>query len=46
MNIKFEIILFIKKKFVYGVDCSRFPAGEKGVRRPGPVEDGEKMLLC
>jgi len=31
--------------FVYGDNGGRFPAGGKGVRRPGPVEDGEKMLL-
>jgi len=32
-------------RFVYGNNGGRFPAGGKGVRRPGPVEDGEKVLL-
>jgi len=32
-------------RFVYENDGGRFPAGEKGVRRPGQVEDGEKVLL-
>jgi len=31
-------------KFVYGNDCSGFPAGGKGVRRPGPVEDREDVV--
>jgi len=32
-------------RFVYGNKGGRFPAGEKSVRRPGLVEDGEKVLL-
>jgi len=32
-------------RFMYKDNGGRFPAGEKGVRRAGPVEDGEKMLL-
>jgi len=34
-------------RVVYGNDGTGngFPAGEKGVRRPGPVEDGKKTLL-
>jgi len=30
---------------VYGDNGGRFPARGKGMRIPGPVEDGEKMLL-
>jgi len=30
---------------VYENDGSEFPAGEKGKRRPGPVEDGKKTFL-
>jgi len=32
-------------RLVYGNDCSWFPARRKGMRRPGPVETGEKILL-
>jgi len=32
-------------KFVFGNDCRWFPAGGKCVRKPAPVEDGEKILL-
>jgi len=30
--------------FMYWDNGGRFPARGKGVGRPGPVEDGEKML--